>query len=447
MPDPMLVPTQDPMLGPMLDRMRAPTPAHLPVRRSGRTSTASSVTGWAWSCFHRIPTAASWEPLCHNLGAGYASNVDLAALPASVDAGALALPIARLNALAVQRAAIIAGADAVFPNIPIDGGTFQGALLDFALDAGGLYGTGANPWTPAAKALGALLPLSPGSSALLAASTISGRTAYLPAAAQGGPAAILARDPSLPGIAVLLPAVLAGADAGTASFDDVLNGVQYTLSTQVATESALSPLTIDAATDQPSRPRSWREWIAALFGTDPVYAVDGGPHAWVVERDARGQALVLSDAGGFFFSLGGVALVDAFDRFLNADGGVVGQTPFAPRGADAGAIDDAGRGLPLAFSYLDLSGTAFGAAAQDLLALDDPAPSDGGLQTEGEALFDTVAGLGLLAGPRAEAPFPAALGSYLSYDADLSPLPDLPMPSARLWPTSDPTRSSSPSRI
>ncbi|XXX73044.1 hypothetical protein WMF30_35880 [Sorangium sp. So ce134] len=174
---------------------------------------------------------------------------------------------------------------------------------------------------------------------------------------------------------------------------------------------ARAPLSIDAPTAQPNRPRTLLELAqAALLAEDDAFA--SPPSSFVARRDRRGWVLPrgggvpapFADADG-----DGLADVDASGRFVDERREPLAiDPPFAIPGVTSPPRDDFGRLSPELYEYVDTSRTLLGAALRAIVPLvdgtryaskDDPEP----WKTEHEGLMYALAGSYLLFGDREEA--------------------------------------------
>jgi hypothetical protein len=213
--------------------------------------------------------------------------------------------------------------------------------------------------------------------------------------------------------------------------------------------ATLAPLTAAADPMLPlrellSRPRTTLELLRTVaLQTDSAFDVGLASPRYLVQRDPRAYAAVSLSQGAvpapFVDADGdGLADVDALGRFVTTTGQPVPSPFFSPDGVD-GARDADGRAIgavtPTLYGYMDV-GTTFVASLEDhLRSLADPDPTHGR-----EALLNLLGGAYVLFGDRDAAPTttrqyppdPSSSSpsqpvtlSYRAFHPETSPLVDL----------------------
>ncbi|EYF08472.1 hypothetical protein [Chondromyces apiculatus] len=411
-------------------------------------------------------TGASYQGVCHPDGEGnYADEVNAAVLP--VPSGAKAeearrLGLSRLEAMVRRRAELIRAVNTAFPDEEIDnpvteqGGDTIGlhdALLAYSQELAKLYDT--HPYAPGGEAL---LPGSTRSLGRLFAALAEseaargsfaqmwGRQGYRPTSAILGAIRAALAYPGMRALSTTSTEVIGPGGVAAPAFDQLLAVVKQELLTARSNVAALPPVAVDAATGEPSRPRSSMEILGSLLALEDEAFAPGIAKAptYIVARDRRGMALPLP--GGPFADANGDGLadVDASGRFVAAGAPVAVDPPFViPGMASQGALDAFGRPEPLVYRYIDTSRTAGAALARTMVPLLDPVQ----YATEGtpepwarehESLMYAMSGAYLLYGDReaatydhqAEKILPAGstcahCTPYQRFRGEASPLADL----------------------
>jgi hypothetical protein len=442
---------------------------------------------------HEDLTGASFRDLCHKRADGtYAESVDTAALPPLVDGQVdlngrpvplaeqkadRAYGVARVETLARHRADLIAALDATFPDeqIPIrdlsnpdptkscdaPAASGEGSLHDELSNLLGrfqdLYTDGTVPQSTEATAH-VVDAFRAAADAQAAWAVFDARAGYRPIDIALGAARPMVAYPRLRDFANAALALLS-ADASpydpNAAHDAQGNripvpGAAYPQLNKLlevahaellaaAPDPPLAPLTVatDATTGCTvlSRPRSDLETFQALLlAQDPAFG-SGAPR-YIVERDARGYAVVPPVAGQIpapFVDADrdGLPDVDALGQFATSDGKAAPAPFFAVRAHDAVARDPFSRALDalggkLVFGYIDTSHTYTASLVRHLGPLVDATPGK-----QRETLMDLLAGARVLLGARdggAKTTKTYPDGTSVQYDAfhtEVSPIIDL----------------------
>jgi len=418
-------------------------------------------------------TGGSYHAVCHYSNAGtYADTVDTSFLPpvsGPEQEKARALGIAKVEAMARRRGDLVRAFNAIFPDVEIDDLTTEApddkvrlhdALLSFSQNLARLYET--NPYEPSGaptvpastralgEVFGSFLDSEPARQAF---SSIWGRQGYRPTPVALGAVRPLLSYPRLRPMLGSLLEVLAPEGVMAPELTQILRVVERDLATSKSTTAALPPITVDAATAQPSRPMETLEILArVMLDEHPRYAKDAAaPPTWIARRDRRGFVVPEGNVPGqtgtvpspfFDADADGYADVDEFGQFVTMNNVPVSLLPpFSVPGASG--TDPYGRPEPPAYVYRDTSRTLLGAIAQDLAPLADAtqyAPNDGddAWKSEHETLMYAVAGANVLLGDREDAVYDldteevkpagtecASCIPYRRFKSETSPLPDL----------------------
>ncbi len=404
-------------------------------------------------------SGASYHGVCHYDADGhYAAHVEASVLPAvgrtGTKATARRLGIAKVEAMARRRVDLIRALNAMVPDVKIDDPTagkaaegakvrLHDALFTFAQELLPLYESnpidpGDAPLVPTTtRALGRLFEaIAKSDAAREALARIWGRQGYRPFTVGLG-----AIRPALAykGLRPLANSALAvlGPDAKAApQLQQLLSVVKQELATSKAVVSPLPLYQLDAATLQPSRPRTNVEVARALLvAQDPTFAASAAdPPRLISQRDRRGLAVPAGNVPGTagsvaspFVDLDGDGFADAdrAGRFVDATGAALAiDPPFGIPGITQGSVDLLAPS-PL-YAYVDTSRALTGALARHLLPLVDAtqyakAGDPDAWQSEHETLMYSLAGAYVLYGPREDAQY--------DYAADLVKPADEPCPS------------------
>ncbi|WP_136923432.1 hypothetical protein [Polyangium aurulentum] len=417
-------------------------------------------------------SGASYHAVCHYTNEGvYADKVDVSLLPTPA-AGpegekARALSIAKVEAMARRRSDLVHAFNAIFPEGEIDDVTTEAAgdkvqmrdaLLSFSQNLARLYDT--NPFEPSrtptvpastrglADLFAALADSAPARDALV---KIWGRQGYRPAPVALGAVRPLLSYPRLRPFANAALDVLAPDGKIVPELSQILRVLEKDLASTKPTISALPPITVDAATAQPSRPMEALEMLSRiLLDEHPSYARDAAdPSLPIARRDRRGFVVPLGNTPGQpgtvpapFSDLDndGFADVDGFGQFVTANNvPVPALAPFVFTGT--AGTDELGRPTPPVYTYIDTSRTLLGSIAQNLVPLVDAtqyASGEDAWKSEHETLMYAVSGAYLLFGDREDAQYDPETGEikpadescatcfpYRRFKAEGSPLPDL----------------------
>lgn len=416
----------------------------------------------------------SYHAVCHpDDQGGYADQVDPSLLPPVSGSAALhrRLAVAKLEALARHRTDLIRSFDVVFPDIEIEDpharvGTPDKVRLHDAVRVlmkrlSPLYDS--NPLAPADQTAQPLIPAgtqavaraldalaeSPQAQASLA--RFGGRKGYRPSEIALGVLKPVLSYPDLRGFVRQSVRVLAPIGPARLEFEQLLRATQEELlDARPSVMPAPLVVTDPFGIAQPNRPRDAVE-IAQLMllSSDPAFAFPNAAPAPIVQRDARGFAVVngsrLGEPGTVpapfsdLFHDGpsgpepgadGMADVDAYGRFIDGEGNPVAvDLPFdAPGTVRVREGDSLGRALLAdgrpAFEYFDTQQTMAASLARDVRALADPVEAN-----DHETLLNTLAGAYLLLGDRVDGAKATYEGgrelSYRKFDASTSPLVDL----------------------
>ncbi|MCS6901871.1 MAG: hypothetical protein RMJ98_19805, partial [Myxococcales bacterium] len=404
-------------------------------------------------------SGASYRSICHKGSKGWSgTTVDSKRLPPATKAPeARRLAIAKIEAMGRHRTDLIEAFDAIFPDskIPDPLDPKKEVRLYDALDLltkrltplyeSSPYATQENPEPPlmpaTTQALGALMgSLSSSSKAREALSLMSGREGYRPPSRALGSLRILLAYPDLRRFTRLLLDRTGPGGSLEGKFQHALRVVEQELRA-FEPDPKVAPITVEAATLQPDRPRFKLEILGSLLlAEDDVFA-RGDPPRFLVARDLRGFAVPRGATPGKVGTIpepfadkngDGYPDVDILGRFVNGSGEPLGvPPPFATPGAlfsEEYTFDASERALrqgQLLFSYLDTSRTMLHAMLDDLRPI--TAMDDAGHST----LTRLLEGSYLLFGPKKTATADYGTGSarvtipYQAFDANASPLLDL----------------------
>jgi hypothetical protein len=417
-------------------------------------------------------SGASYHAVCHYTNEGvYADKVDVALLPppAAGQEGekARALGIAKVEAMARRRSDLVHAFNAIFPEGEIDDVTTEAAgdkvqmrhaLLSFSQNLARLYET--NPFEPSrtptvpastrglAQLFTSLADSAPAREALV---KIWGRQGYRPTPVALGVVRPLLSYPRLRPFTKAALDVLAPEGKTVPELTQILRVVEKDLASAKPNLSALPPVTVDAATAQPSRPMEALEMLSRiLLDEHPSYARDAAdPSRYIARRDRRGFVVPLGNIPGQpgtvpapFADLDndGFADVDGFGQLVTANNvPVPALAPFVFEGTSG--TDALGRPDPAVYTYLDTSRTLLGSIAQNLVPLVDStqyASGEDAWKSEHETLMYAVSGAYLLFGDREDAQYDPETGEikaagescatcfpYRRFKAEGSPLPDI----------------------
>ncbi len=418
---------------------------------------------------------ASYHGICHYDASGaYGDGVDEGILPAPPDAksqAARALSIAKMQAMAKHRAALVRAFNAAFPDVKVPDLTTQDpndtvrlhqALLVFTQELTKLYDT--NPYDANApplmpmntRALGNLFgKIEASDAARQALARIAGRHGYRPFNVGMGAIRTMLGYPELRSFVKAQLAVLGPGGAAVPELQQLLTVAKRELLTSTCELCQKPPFSLGAGAT-PNRPRYAIEVLQRLLlDENDAYIGQGEGSRFITRRDARGFAIPLGNKPGVPgtvpkpFADGnndGFADVDQGGRFVDAGGAPLAiDTPFAVPGKPYGAADEFGRSTAKLYDYLDTTRTLVGALSRDLVALLDPTAYAGGAADpwtqEHEAVMYALAGMHVLAGERAPAlydhehdaildggaacPSQTPCTPYQRFKAEDSPLPDL----------------------
>lgn len=445
------------------------------------------------SSLHEDHTGASYQRVCHYDREGrYEDEVDVSVLPpvsGERAAQARRLGVAKVEAMARWRNALVDAVNAAVPDIEIDnvapgegGGKIRlhDAVLSLSQTLAPLYET--NPFDAAgpavlpestrgiARLLDALIhggeeiarldegdqkrqreraPIAcdraEGQGApVCALASIWGRRGYRSAEVGLGMAGAALAYPGLRPMTVAALDVLGPGGRGAPALQALLAAGEQELATLSLPERA--PLAVDAATAQPSRPRTTLELAqAALLAEHPGLAAP--PSIFIARRDGRGWVLPQGEGVPAPFAdadRDGLADIDASGRFVDRSGAPLAiEPPFAIPGVTEPPRDPFGGLSPELYAYVDTSRTVLGAALRSIVPLvdgtryagkGDPEP----WKTEHEGLMYALSGAYLLFGDREEARYDVRRGrivpagercdgclSYRRFRGEDSPLADL----------------------
>ncbi len=418
-------------------------------------------------------SGASYHSVCHYSNAGvYADTVDTSYLPpvsGEEQERARALGIAKVEAMARRRGDLVRAFNAIFPDEEIENVTTEepgdkvrmlDATLTFSQELSKLYET--NPYEPngpptvpaSTRAIGDVFgKLLESEKARNAMSSIWGRQGYKPVPVGLGVTRPLFGYPRLRPLLSALLDVVAPEGQMAPELVQILRVVSRDMATFKSTMYGLSPIVVDAATAQPSRPMETIELLSrVMLDQSDRYAKDtAAAPTWIAKRDGRGFVTPFGNIPGqtgtvpapFSDANGdGYADTDEFGQFVTSvNVPIPTLAPFAIQGTNG--TDGWGRPEPLAYEYLDTSRTLIGGVAQDLGKLVDStqyAPNDGddAWKNERETLMYAVAGANLLLGDREDAVYDLETETvkpagetcstclpYKRFRGEDSPIPDL----------------------
>jgi hypothetical protein len=410
-------------------------------------------------------SGVSFHAMCHAASDGtYATSVDVSLLPAATDGavdakgnlvplatqeGARAAGIARMNALSMHRADLIAALDATFPptmvaaldltnanpektcGTPADPTLAQAKLTTELSDLLGrmtkLYDDGTLP--QATEALGRLMTAfgasAEGQSAL---AHFDARQGYRPQDLALGAIRPVVGYPKLRDLANTAIRILsADSDpydpapkydangnrilvpgSAYAQWSALLAAAHEELRTATA-DPVVGPLTVTsdlAGRPVPSRPRGDLEMISSLmFAQDPTFGLSSASPNYIVQRDPRGYASVALANGALPAPFvdkdkDGLADVDGSGHFVTSDGStpadpflVFGGVATTPRDGFGRAVGSDGK-TPL-YDYLDTSHAYTAAVLNDMSGLFNPDP-----KASHETMMNALAGAYVLFGTR-----------------------------------------------
>jgi hypothetical protein len=400
---------------------------------------------------------ASYQALCHYAANGmYGDAVDERLLPkpqgdAAREARKLAL--AKMDAMRRHRSEFIRAINVAFPDIAIDDAANPGqsirlhdAFLAFGQEVTPLYesnpyasGDKPEPLLPSStRAIARMLDsLTKSPEARAALAKIWGRKGYRPSQVNLGVLRPALAYPGLRAFAKASLGALAPDKAPSPELQQLFRIGKQELLHFKADLDKLAPLTVNAATHEPNRPRSAIELASAVFlSQSDLFAKDTSAPAFpIARRDRRG--FVVTNPGGPFVDRDGDGFpdIDGSGRFLDASGKPLDVAPpfRVPNFAEG---DD--KSL---YAYIDTARTAIGAASRHLTPLVDATKVGSGpdaWKSEHETLMYALAGAGLLLGDREPAVYDYATGtrkndgascpscvSYQRFKSEQSPLPDL----------------------
>lgn len=357
-------------------------------------------------------TGASYRSICHKGSKGWTgTTVNTKVLPPAT--GSLEEPrrlaVAKIEAMAGRRDAIIEAFDAIFPDEKIadplapDDKSRQVRLHD-ALDTflkrttplydSSPYATKARPEPPLmpsmTRSLGAMMAAiadaAPrGVAGREAFSRISHRDGYRPLARSLGMIRALLAYPGLRRFTTVMLDRTGPGGPLEGKFQHLLRVVEQEMRA-LEPDPKEAPLVVDPALLQPSRSRHKLEFLSSLLLTqDSVFAAGSPPPRYLALRDLRGFAVPRGATPGKVGSVpapfadkngDGYADTDLLGRFLGADGEPLGlPSPFFTPAIAFGEgfdFDSDGRptaGNQLVFDYVDTSRTLLHAVLNDLRPL------------------------------------------------------------------------------
>jgi hypothetical protein len=412
-------------------------------------------------------SGASFHYVCHPYPDGtYATAVDQTQLPppqaTTTAAGqpvtlaeataTRAHAVARVAALAKDRAALIAAFDATLPasQIPVKNlgagdpsascggdGTdkLPNQLADLLERFGPLYKDGTVPQSTEALAR-VFDAFQADGDARAAYARFDARAGYRPLAVTLGALRPILAYPGLRDFANSTLSLISddtnpaagGAPTPGAAYPELV-GLLDTSYQELRTATGdgyVAPLTI-SGTDPVgravlSRPRTDLEFMQQLFyAEDPAFGLPGSTSRYIARRDPRGYAAVALDASGKipfpFVDQGGLPQIDSLGQFVTSSGQPVPSPFLAPDGVVAPAYDGYGRALPRAggplfYDYIDTSHTYAASLMNDMQSL--VVPDQTGAR---ETIMNALAGAFVVAGPRSAAtkqyaPDPTASASW-----------------------------------
>ena len=333
---------------------------------------------------HEDLSGASYNDICH----GDATTVDQSKIPAAPDANVRALAVAKIEALAKNKADLVAALDTVFPDDIVVGKNLDAADPAASCDPISsktrreqlrgllkrLLPTGDDDLVPESSRAAAksIEPLTTeeGEAARVALTHFAARRGYMPSELSAG---LLSSVLTAPRLRDLLGSTMhnIGPDAdpynhpgtkgkGYGAFKQLIGALQEDMREPIKQEKPLV-VTSDAA-GRPilSRPRTTLELGRDILLTeDPVFS--NGDPLYVVKRDRRGMAVIKKDGknlpSGFTDSDGdGLPDLDSYGRFAG------GKTPdpFVNGEKDP------------TYEYIDARATAASALVRHLAPLADP---------------------------------------------------------------------------
>ena len=386
--------------------------------------------------FREDITGASYQAVCHPNGdLEFANEVDESALPkpsGEASKQARRKSVAKMRALALRRDELIRAFNATFPDVDIDDPSTEQAgdavnlltaLMDMGQRVSALYTT--NPYEPgnasaaplapaATRALGDLFAaIEANDDAKQMLTRMWGRKGYRPAEVGLGVVKNSLEYPQLRDLTTNAVGLLGPQGDGSPELKTLLGVLKQEMAHMSTELSTLEPLSINASTAQPNRPRTVIELARELMLTqDDRFAPNPtDPPRWIAVRDTKGYAIPV---GGSFVDANGdgSADVDSFGRFVDGSGAVVVvDPPFAiPGVAPLGALDGYGRPEGDVYRYVDTSRTPAATVADILVPLVDPteyaaADDPNNWKSEYETLMYALAALPVLLGEREDAEY------------------------------------------
>lgn len=401
-------------------------------------------------------TGASYHTICHFDATGrYGDAVDSEVLPTPTTEQAKvarARSIGKLEGLAHRRALLVRALNQAFPDVriadpttaePTDTVRLHDALLTFSQDLTVLYESspfreGEALMPTLTQALGRLFGSVEGHEPARAALMhVAGRQGYRPFELGLGAIRTLLAYPEMRPFVRAQLGVLGPKGAAAPELDHALNVVKRELLTSECELCALPPLLVDAPTATPSRPRFAVENLERLMldESDSYLPLGGSSPSYITRRDARGFAVPVGNEPGRAGTVlapfadansDGFADVDVLGRFIDGAGAPLAlDAPFYLPSKLSSAPDAYGRTGASLYQYVDTTRTFAAALMRDALTLVDPtkyAAPDAAEPwlAEHETLMYALAGVHVLAGPRAPARFDHEHDVVLAPDAPCS---------------------------
>jgi hypothetical protein len=397
-------------------------------------------------------SGASYHTICHKSEDGWGDTVDDADLPRPTGAAkeARRLGVAKMEVLAKRRAELIEAFDAIFPDTKIDDPfvagkqvNLQTAMNTMMQRMTPLYEDSpykdrpSEPYLmPAStEAMGRMLgTIAADGEAVKAMARIGQRRGYRPQSLGLGAIRPLLAYPELRKMVRLLVDRVGPGGKFEPAFQRLLRVAEQELRTATA-DPQPSALQIDKALQQPNRARGTLEILqTVMLAEDAAYQDPAYQPRFIAARDLRGFAIPAGLAKGqplpapFADSDGdGYSDVDAFGRFIGADGAPAAVAPpFRVVGLTAKAtFDTLDRPLAndkLLYTYVDTSRSFVGSVLRDVDPMLQPV-ADGSQSTVMKALE----GAYVLYGDTklSKTKYDGAVFPYTAFDSESSPLLDL----------------------
>lgn len=395
-------------------------------------------------------TGSAYHEICHKERGGWGDTVDDSRLPVPTGKAkeTRRLGIAKIETLARRRGELVEAFDAIFPDTTVDDPLLAGkkVRLHTALNTlmqrmtplyeDSPYKASGEPYLmPAStQAMGRLLGnLAADDASIEAMARMGQRRGYRPQALGLGALRPLLAYPELRRVIRLLVDRVGPGGVHEPAFQRLLRVVEQEMRAAKA-DPRPAFLKVDAALQQPSRPRGTLEILqTVLLAEDPAYQDPQYVPRFIAARDLRGFAIPATTTPGkpvtapFEDADGdGYADVDLFGRFTAGGAPVSIPPPFRVAGLTLkGDFDELGRPRDadkLLYKYVDTSRSFLGSVLRDVDPMVRPT-TDGAPTTVMKALEGSFV---LFGDPKAaKTTYDGAVFPYTAFDPESSPLLDL----------------------